>query len=105
MSQTYKVTVHSNRTEWCKPNTTTLHRLDGPAVEWKDGAKEWRVEGKLHRLDGPAIEWNDGGKEYWLDGKHLTEEKFLALTQPKAEPSCDGKTVEIDGKKYVLKQV
>ena len=25
----------------------------------------------LHRLDGPAVEWNDGDKEYWVNGKEV----------------------------------
>lgn len=33
-----------------------LHRLDGPAVIYPSGRKEWWAYGKLHRLDGPAIE-------------------------------------------------
>jgi hypothetical protein len=37
-----------------------LHRLDGPAVEWKNGNKSWYYNGKLHRTDGPAIDWYDG---------------------------------------------
>jgi len=30
---------------------------------------EYRLNGVLHRLDGPAIEWANGGKEWWVDGK------------------------------------
>ena len=45
------------------------HRLDGPAVEYTDGSKEYYVYGKLHRLDGPAREWSDGQKEYYVEGK------------------------------------
>jgi hypothetical protein len=66
------------------------HRVDGPAVEWRDGNKEWwvdgkrhrvdgsavetasskhwYVDGKRHRMDGPAVEWYDGGKEWWVFG-------------------------------------
>jgi len=46
-----------------------LHRLDGPAVEWFDGSKEWWINGKRHRLDGPAIEYSNGSKEWWVNGK------------------------------------
>jgi hypothetical protein len=35
-----------------------------------------------------------------LNGERLTEQDFLARTN-----SCDGKVVEIDGKKYQLKEV
>jgi len=38
------------------------HRLDGPAVEYSNGSKEWRVNDKRHRLDGPAVEYSNGSK-------------------------------------------
>lgn len=45
-----------------------LHREDGPAIEYSDGAKEWWVNGKRHREDGPAIIWSDGDKEWYQNG-------------------------------------
>ena len=45
------------------------HRLNGPAVEWSDGSKEWRVGGKRHRLDGPAVKLQNGTKKWWVDDK------------------------------------
>lgn len=45
------------------------HRLDGPALEWVNGKKEWWVDDKRHRLDGPAIEWSDGTKWWCIDDK------------------------------------
>ncbi len=56
------------------------HRLDGPAVEYADGGKEWCVDGQLHRADGPAIEWVDGYKEWWVNGEKLTEKQFNPLS-------------------------
>lgn len=98
-----------------------LHREDGPAVEYADGSKHWYVNGKLHREDGPAIEYASGGKhwfingsrhriegstpiekEWWIDGVHYSEKRFLEITK---NHSCDGKIVEIDGKKYKLTEV
>lgn len=76
------------------------HRLDGPAVEYADGSKEWLVEGKLHRLDGPAIEWAGGRKAWYVVDKKMTEEEFNAYIKPK--PTCEGKIVEVDGIKYKL---
>jgi hypothetical protein len=32
------------------------HRLNGPAIESRNGMKQWYVHGVLHREDGPAIE-------------------------------------------------
>jgi len=77
-----------------------LHRLDGPAVEYADGSKEWWVNGKRHRLDGPAIEYADGYKEWWVDNKKMTEKEFNEYIKPKS--SCEGKVIEVDGKKYKL---
>ncbi len=42
-----------------------LHRLDGPAMEYPGGEKEWYQNGKLHRLDGPAIEYSNGYKVWY----------------------------------------
>ena len=49
------------------------HRLDGPAIEWADGTKEWCVDGKVHRLDGPAIEWENGDKEWYVMGRKVSK--------------------------------
>ncbi len=76
------------------------HRLDGPAFEWSDGSKVWYVNGKCHRLDGPAIEYVDGDKEWYVDGKEMTEKEFNEYIKPK--PTCEGKIVEVDGVKYRL---
>jgi hypothetical protein len=77
-----------------------FHREDGPAIEHPDGTKYWYLNGKRHREDGPAVEHSDGTKHWYLNEKRLTEQDFLARTN-----SCDGKVVEIDGKKYQLKEV
>ena len=45
------------------------HRLDGPAIEWKNGLKEWFVDDKRHRSDGPAIEFVSGTKAWWVDNR------------------------------------
>jgi hypothetical protein len=51
--------------------------LDGPAIEWNDGSKQWWVAGKRHRLDGPAIEYATGLKQWWVNGKELTQQEFV----------------------------
>jgi hypothetical protein len=61
------------------------HRLDGPAIEYANGHREWWVNGKHHRLDGPAIEWADGTRWWYIEGEYLTEQEFLARTQPAQE--------------------
>ena len=66
--------ICNNCTEW-RNDEGRRHRLDGPAIEWTDGDKEWWLNGRLHRLKGPAIEyndaikWTDGYREWWLNGK------------------------------------
>jgi len=76
------------------------HREDGPAIEYSDGSKEWYLYGKCHRVDGPAYEGANGTKSWWIDGKHLSEEEFHQRTN-----SCNGKIIEVDGKKYKLVEI
>lgn len=56
--------------------TGNLHRMNGPAVEYEDGYKEWWKNGQLHRLDGPAIEDVSGHKEWWINGTQYTKETW-----------------------------
>jgi len=79
------------------------HREDGPAIEYANGTKEWYLNGKRHREDGPAIERANGGKSWYINDEYLTEYGWRAKLQP--QPSCDGKVVEIGGKKYKLTEV
>ena len=75
-----------------------LHRLDGPAVEWASGSKLWYLNGKLHRLDGPAVERSNGTKQWWLHGKLHREDG------PAAE-YADGKKIwYLNGKRYVIEK-
>ncbi len=124
--KTYIVKIYENGNRlWFKEDGETFHREDGPALEHADGTKEWWVDGLLHREDGPALEHADGTKEWWVDGerhredgpaieygggsrkewyfngKALSEEEF----NYRKKLSCDGKIVEIDGKKYILKEI
>lgn len=38
-----------------------------------NGNKFYRLNGERHRLDGPAIEYASGYKEWFVDGKEVTE--------------------------------
>lgn len=51
------------------PDGKTLHRVDGPALEYADGRKVWWLNGKRHRVDGPAVERTNGDKVWWANGK------------------------------------
>lgn len=45
-----------------------LHRLDGPAIEYRNGNKEWWINNKLHREGSPAIESENGREEWFING-------------------------------------
>jgi len=98
----YIVKVYTNGTKQWYLNGKR-HREDGPAIEYADGDKSWYLNGKRHREDGPAIESSYSFRQWYLNGEQLTEEQWRAKVQP--QPSCDGKVVEIDGKKYKLTEV
>jgi hypothetical protein len=58
-----------------------LHREDGPAAEYINGAKEWYLDGKRHREEGPAIEFAGRGRDkYWYyNGEYVdcsTQKEF-----------------------------
>jgi hypothetical protein len=39
----------------------------------------YNMKGQLHRLNGPAVEFTYGSKEYWVNGQMYTEEEFNRL--------------------------
>jgi len=98
--KTYRVTVDDYGTERWYNEQDQRHREGDPAMEFANGDKWWYLNDKLHREDGPAIECANGDKYWCLNGKELTEAEFNARTK-----SCNGKVVEIDGKKYKLQEV
>ena len=80
-----------------------MHREDGPAKEYVNGDKYWYRDDKLHREDGPAIEYANGSKSWYLNDISYTESEYNAkMAKRSTTPSCNGKVVEIDGKKYQL---
>jgi hypothetical protein len=94
----YTVKVFSDRTEWYN-DKGQYHREDGPAIEYANGTKSWYKNDFLHREDGLAIEYVDGHKSWYLEGKEYTEEEY---NKKMNKSSCNGKVVEIEGKKYKL---
>lgn len=70
------------------------------------GCIEWYYNGKTHREDGPAVTYPDV-KAWYLNGQHFVEASFNQAIKNKNtnETSCEGKVVEIDGKKYKLTAV
>ncbi len=63
----YIVTVYKDKTEW-RNKEGQFHRTNGPAIEWREGGKEWFQNGVRHRVDGPACEYLNGSKSWWKDG-------------------------------------
>jgi hypothetical protein len=83
----------NRRTEWRLNGK--LHREDGPAVEWADGAKEWYLDGKLHREGGPALEGFSGHEEYWFKGSlHRKDGPAVVHADGHEEYWVDGKKVK-----------
>jgi hypothetical protein len=80
-----------------------LHRDGGlPAIEYSNGTKAYYVNGKLHRESGlPACEYSNGDKSYYVNGQEITKRQAEKL----AKPTYEGKFVEIDGRKYELKEI
>ena len=124
--ETYEVQVNSNGTQFWFQNgkrhrtdgpavicangnqcwylNDKLHRADGPADIWAAGSQFWYLNGQLHRADGPAVVWANGDQCWWLNGETMSEAEHAAAVA-KSQSPCDGKTVEIDGKKYRLTAV
>jgi hypothetical protein len=75
-----------------------LHREDGPAAEWADGNKFWCLNGNLHRKDGPAIEYADGTKAWYINGNCHRE------NGPAYEYADGTKEYYLDGIKYSEKE-
>ena len=70
---------------------------------FKNGNKEWWLNGKIHRIDGPAYENSNGYKAWYLNGKEVTEAEVLC---PKHTIQIDGKVIELSHESYVnLKKV
>jgi hypothetical protein len=68
------ITIDSSKTKRWRNKKGKLHRLDGPAVEWRNGSKEWWVDGFRHRSDGPSIVYTDGHMEWHVIGMRHRED-------------------------------
>ena len=64
--------IWTNRKEWY--SNGLHHRINGPAVIWKNGTQEWHLNGKMHRTDGPAKIWSNGNEEWVINGQYITKE-------------------------------
>lgn len=60
--------------------TGRTHSLRSPAWIAADGTKLWYKHNKRHRLDGPAVEYPSGEKEWWINA-NLIGRSFDGFTQ------------------------
>lgn len=52
----------------------------------------WYQNEVLHRLDGPACEYKDGSKRWYIEGVRLTEEEFNETVRRSVMNKFNGKT-------------
>lgn len=52
------------KTYYCN-SSGKLHRLDGPAIEYKNGSCEWFKNGRDHRIGGPAYFDSENNYPQW----------------------------------------
>jgi hypothetical protein len=96
--QYIKINKYGDKFYYKDKAMTVIHRLDGPAVEWPNGGKEWYVDGKCHRLDGPAIEYANGSKEWYVDDKrHRLDGPAVEWPNGTREWYANGKLHRTDG--------
>lgn len=81
MSESQKV-IGKDYTCWLNSNGD-LHRVDGPAIQWPNGTKEWFLNGLPHRLCGPAIEYPDGQKDWFINGEEFFSQESWFKALPK----------------------
>ena len=67
LEQPSRMVTRFGQERWCLSNGM-LHRIDGPALTHKNGARQWINYGLFHRLDGPAWEGADGNVVWWVNG-------------------------------------
>lgn len=75
-----------------------LHREDGPAVIWPDGAEEWYINGVHCRYDGPCVTTRDGSKFWALGfGSHRIDGPAITYPDGQEEWFQFGKRHRTDG--------
>ncbi len=75
--------------KWWKNKDGKIHRLDGPAIEFTDGYKEWWFKGRIHREDGPAVIFPTGEKNWWLNRiNYQTKEDWFDALSNEGKAKC-----------------
>lgn len=86
----YRVEVDQHGTRRYFNSNNQLHRENGPAVIYADGAQCWCRNDMLHREDGPAVMFTSGRMCWFLYGEELTEsgysERLIELGLPECPP-------------------
>jgi len=75
-----KIYIDKFKNKIYKNSKGLYHRLDGPAIECRNGSKEWYKEGLYHRTDCPAIEYTNGDKYWWVLNQYLEGKEFNSWT-------------------------
>ena len=73
----------TNRREWYKNGK--LHRINGPAIEYKNGCKKWYRNGILYKECGPDIVYNRIKKKWFINKKIM--DYSLTITPKKSNCS------------------
>jgi hypothetical protein len=107
MRYTVEISDDGECTSWYKEGTNIRHREGSlPAYEQVNGYKAWYVDGKFHRENGPAVIYSSGAEAFYLNGKYIPNiYSFKAELNSMKKDSCEGKVVEIYGKKYKLTSI
>lgn len=102
-SEEYDILESGGIRYYYKKGTETLHRLNGPAIDYGNGQYNYYVNGKQHREDGPAT--FVGGTERWyLNGVlHREDGPAEKTASGRIKYYKYGKLHRLDGPAYTYK--
>ncbi|TAL36542.1 MAG: hypothetical protein EPN97_06135 [Alphaproteobacteria bacterium] len=81
------------------------HRTNGPAVECTDGYKAWYIRDQLHREDGPAVENPDGSYNWYLHGRKLPPEEWGPVQRRWAQQHGEGEAAAAEVEKGLQRDI
>lgn len=82
------------------------HDFTGTCTLESINAQVWFQDRMVHRLDGPAVMFFNGKKEWWINGVNLTEEMFNkhpSVTQKKLDDVFEDGNAGVDLSKFGFK--
>jgi len=89
MNQYIWINENGDKAYYSDKEMKIRHRVDGPAIEYKNGDEQWYRDGKLHRENGPAKVTTD---------KYLDTSFKLVYYSTKTKRWClNGKLHRVDG--------